>query len=154
MPLTFVDYLERRGYDLNRGSAAFLGHLFFQSWLQPGFHLFWRVWNPVYGYFLFRIYLMAGGNRRRVTATATVFLFCGFVFHDLPLTLAFGRLSLVCTTAFFFYAIATLASRFTAAFLSFDSWPRWIHGLINVGLVVLGLLFGTGVQRFLAGWGE
>lgn len=147
--MTFESYLKARGYDLRRGTGAFLRRMFVECWVQPGFHLFWRVWNPAYGYMLFRIYRRIGGARRRTVATIATFLFCGLALHDLPVSLVLRRPSVVCSIAFLFYSVASLGSRLVAAPLRFDLWPRWAHGLTNASLVALGLVLGAWSQWFL-----
>ena len=145
----FVQYLERRGFDVRRGPAAFWWRMFVAVWAEPGFHRFWRVWNPLYGYFLFRLYRLLGGNRRRVVSTVVVFLFSGFVLHDLPFILITGRVQVTVTAAFLFYAVSSLFSQVAERQWSLRSWPRTVHTLCNVGLVIAGLGFGAYVQSHL-----
>ena len=148
-PIQFSSYLENRGYRLEAGSALFLKRLFLDSWAQPGFHKFWQVWNPVYGFFLFRLYCALGGAQRRVVSTLAVFLFCGAFLHDLPLTLITGHPSVVCTTAFSFWAVVALFARCSSSLLHLAAWPRSIHVGLNIVLIIGGLLLGARVQGIL-----
>ena len=148
---TFRQFLTRRGYDLHGGSGAFLRRMFLSAWAEPGFHRFWRIWNPLYGYFLFRFYRVLGGERRRVPATVTVFVACGFVLHDLPILWITGHPQVATTTAFFFFAVVALLSKAVDKTTKAARWPRPAHVLLNSGLVLGGLLLGAYVQgRFLA----
>jgi hypothetical protein len=123
--------------------------MFLDCWAEPGFHRFWRVWNPVYGYVLFRLYLYLGGPRRRVSLSLLVFALCGFVAHDLPVSLIVGRPLLVCTTAFFAWGILASAARFLDRPLAFASWPCGLHVVVNLVLVGGGLVAGAVVQAWL-----
>ena len=143
---TFAHYLQRRGFDLRDGTPAFLRRMFIDCWTEPGFHRFWRLWNPLYGYFLFRLYRGLGGSRRPVLATMVVFVFCGFVLHDLPVSLIRGRGSVACTVAFVFYGLATLVSRRLIRGAAIR-WPAWSCVVVNLGLVATGLIIGALAQH-------
>ena len=130
--VSFQTYLHRRGYDLRAGSGAFLWRLFIKSWAEPGFHRFWRVWNPGYGYALFHLYLLLGGNKRRFTATIGVFAFCGFSFHDLVAYLISGRFGLSCTFAFILYALLSLAAFRFERGLGQRRWPVAANAMLNL----------------------
>ena len=144
--ITFRQYLSRRGYDLRKSPGAFLGRMFLSAWAEPGFHRFWRVWNPLYGYFLFHLYRLLGGNRHKVPATLTVFVVCGFAMHDLPVILLTSRIQLTVTVAFLAFGLAALSSQAVARSWGLSRWPKWLHVLLNLGLIVAGLLFGAWVQ--------
>ncbi len=148
---TLEQYLVRRGYDLNRGTGRFLKRLFLESWQQAGFHRFWRVWNPLYGFFLYRLYLLLGGNRNRVVATLVVFASCGFFLHDLVSLLLFGVFSFVCTLGFFLYGVLSLASARLQVLLRQKRWPPLANAAVNVGLVVAGLWAGVRLNALLFG---
>lgn len=64
-PPTFDAFLPRRGYDPAGTPDALLRRLFVESWREPGFHRFWQVWNPMYGWVLYRLYLALGGAGSR-----------------------------------------------------------------------------------------
>jgi hypothetical protein len=51
-PIGFHQYLARRGYDFRAASGAFLRQMFLSAWAEPGLRRFWRIWNPLYGYFI------------------------------------------------------------------------------------------------------
>ncbi len=128
-----------------------LRRLFLDSWVQPGFHRFWQVWNPVYGYFLFLIYRALGGSRRPLVAGISVFVFCGFILHDLPIQLVTGEPRIVCTVAFLNWGVFAFLSRKLGPVLGFDRWSRVANLCVNVILIGSGLLLGALGQRvFLA----
>ncbi len=150
-PLTLDQYLKRRGFDFHAGSAAFLRRMFVAVWFEPGFHRFWRIWNPLYGYFLFRLYHRLGGNRHRFFATIVVFLTSGFLLHDVPIALITRRAQVTVTSAFLAYGIASLLAQAADRRLAFRLWPGAVHLVLNVILVVAGLGFGVWMQLQLFG---
>ena len=107
---SYIEYLEARGYRMSMPPLAWIRRMFGEVWLQPGFHEFWRVWSPLVGFALCRLYLVLGGRRHRAPALIGTFLVSGFFFHDVPLMLLLGKPLLVCTGAWLFFALATLAS--------------------------------------------
>lgn len=141
-PETFDAYLRARGFD-PKNPAGMLRRMFITCWGEPGFHAFWRLWNPYFGYRLFQLYLALGGSRRPVVASLGVFTACGFLLHDLPATLLSGHLSLASTFAFGLYWASALVSRALAARLAFERWGRPVNGAVNATLVLAGLVGGA-----------
>lgn len=150
-PVGFEQYLARRGYDLRGGARPFLRRMFVESLGQPGFHRFWRVWNPLYGFALYRLYVALGGNRRRVRATLAVFVLCGALLHDLPVSLLLGRVSLATTCAFSLFAVLALASRAAQPRLRQRRWPPLANAAVNVAALAGGLGGGAWLSRAVAG---
>jgi len=123
--------------------------MFLDSWAEPGFHRFWRVWNPAYGYLLFRLYRRMGGSRRGPLPALVVFSACGFVAHDLPVGILFGRPIIVCTIAFLVWGLFASISRTFESRLT--GWPPFLRALCNLSLLFIGMACGVLAQRtFLA----
>ena len=123
--------------------------MFLDCWAEPGFHRFWRVWNPLYGYVLFRLYRKLGGARRRFPLTLLVFTLCGLLSHDLPASLLAGRPLVTCTASFFLWGVLVALARLLDRPLAFATWPGALHVALNLALVVGGLLSGVAVQAWL-----
>jgi len=136
-----IEYMARRGYE-PEDAGAIIRRLFLESWLQPGFHRFWQVWNPVYGYVLFRLYLLCGGRRNRVFATFVVFVACGFLLHDLPVMLLTGYRAIVVTCVFATFALFALINQKLEARLAQERWHAAANGAVNIGLLALGFVVG------------
>ncbi|MCP4144713.1 MAG: hypothetical protein GY752_05450 [bacterium] len=147
--VSFSKFLELRGYSLSQGSGAFLRRLFLDSWVQPGFHRFWQVWNPVYGYFLFRLYRAMGGSRRPFVAGISVFVFCGAVLHDLPMGIVSGEPKIVCTIAFSSWGLLAFLSRRMDVVFDFESWPNIANLCVNILFIAWGLFVGGLGQKVL-----
>lgn len=140
--LTYESFLRSRGFD-PRNVPSFLWRMFVVCWAEPGFHRFWRLWNPLYGYALFRVYLAIGGNKRPALASLVVFLLCGFVLHDLLRFVTAHQLSLSSTIAFFVYWLLALLSRRFGAALKQETWPGGINVVMNLACVAFGLACGA-----------
>jgi len=121
---------------------------FLECWAEPGFHRFWRVWNPGIGYFVFRLYVGLGGARHRVTATLSSFFACGLV-HTLVVAPLLGRWSNTLLVTFTCFGILTLLSRSLADLLRQERWPAVVNILVNVGLVLGSFDLGFRVNDLL-----
>ena len=142
---SYPEYLEARGYHASMPVLRMIRRMFLGCWWEPGFHNFWRAWNPVAGFFLYRLYHLLGGCQNRTLAVVASFLFSGFVFHDFPLMLLLQRPIIVCTSAWLFFALATLVS----ARLVPLGWAPATYVSLNAGLVTAGLLFGTWLNELV-----
>lgn len=145
---SFNEFLAARGFDPT-DRAAFVRRMFVTAWGEPGFHRFWRLWNPLYGYGLFRLYLVVGGNRRPLLASLLVFLACGFFLHDLLVVMSTRRLSFATTLTFGIFWLLASVNRAAATRLGQERWSRGANALAN-GLCVLGgLAAGVAIMALL-----
>lgn len=146
---TFDDFLRARGFDA-KAPGAFLRRMFLTSWGEPGFHAFWRMWNPLYGYILFRLYLVLGGRRRPALASLIVFLACGFFLHDLVVAVSARRLSFTTTIAFGVFWLLATANRALVGRLRQERWRRSANVAANVACVAVGLAAGALLSQLFA----
>jgi hypothetical protein len=145
---SFRAYAARRGFaTVNDGPFAL--RAFVLAWAEPGFHRFWRVWNPGISYFPYRVYLLLGGKDRWVLATLGAFVANGLA-HNL-LVLPFFRLwwSWTIPVAFLCFGILTVVSRLLGPWLAQERWPTLINVAVNVGLVCLSMNLGFRVDAWL-----
>jgi hypothetical protein len=119
-------------------------------WGEPGFHRFWRLWNPLYGYALFRLYLVLGGNRRPLLASLVVFLACGFFLHDLLFLVSTRKLTFTTTIAFGLFWLLASVNRALAGRLGQERWSRAANALVNVSCVAFGLAASAGLSSLVA----
>lgn len=131
-------YLVLRGYAPSSNKLAILKRALFDSWGEPGFHQFWRVWNPGVGHLLYRLYLFLGGNRARLIATILVFILCG-ILHDVLVMLIFRRPFVAFTAAFLFSGVLTVGNRSLEPILHQERWPRLLNALINVSCLAVSI---------------
>jgi len=134
-------YLELRGYGEHVNDRFFVKRGFLECWLQPGFHLFWKVWNPGIGYFAYKLYLAFGGKERRDVATIASFLVNGLV-HNLVISLLLWRWDFPLPFTFALFGFMTVISRWLEKPMKMNKWPRVCHLALNIGLVILCFDFG------------
>ena len=141
-------FYTKRGYKYPLQSGDVLLRWWFISFAQPGFHRFWRVWNPLLGYLLFLFYVALGGNKRPFVASFVVFTSCGFVLHDL-MTLK-ETLELDMTISFMIWAILCELSRSFKLHEMQEKWPWVANVLVNALLLFCGKEAGTFLWQALS----
>jgi hypothetical protein len=137
--VTLQDYLRARGLD-PADSPGLQRRMFVDCWYEPGFHRFWRLWNPLFGYGLYRLYVALGGNRRPAAASLAVFVLCGAL-HDALLLVTARRVSVVCTVAFAVYWLLAVVARWLEPRQA--SWRRGFNAAANALQIAVGL--GCGI---------
>jgi hypothetical protein len=142
---SYDQYLILRGYDPSSGKLTILKRALIDSWGEPGFHQFWKVWNPGIGHLLYRLYLWLGGNRNRLIATMLVFTLCGFM-HDVLVMLIFRRPFAAFTAAFTFFGILTVISRALGPILQQKRWPGLLNAFINVCFLAVSIYSAVQLQ--------
>jgi hypothetical protein len=145
---SYERYLILRGYDPLSGKLVILKRALVDSWTEPGFHRFWRVWNPGIGHLLYRLYILLGGKRIRLIATMLVFALCGFV-HDVLVMLIFRRPYAAFTAAFAFSGILTVISRSLERVLHQERWPRLLNVFTNVACLAMSIYAAVGLQMLI-----
>ena len=139
-PSSFHTYLRRRGYDVPWRTPNALYRWFVLSFGQPGFASFWRLWNPVFGYYLLKLYRRFGGDRRRVSACVATFCICGFL-HDLFAFVVLREpFTLKVSIAFLLFALIVLATSSRSTCRIMRQIPSQIHVLINFGWIAVGFI--------------
>ena len=142
---SYNQYLILRGYDPSSSKLIILKRALLDSWGEPGFHQFWRVWNPGIGHLLYRLYLLMGGNRIRLIATMLVFTACGFM-HDVLVMLIFRRPFTAFTAAFILFGILAVINRSLEPILRQDRWPRLLNVLSNVSCLLVSIYVAVQLQ--------
>jgi D-alanyl-lipoteichoic acid acyltransferase DltB (MBOAT superfamily) len=145
---SYKAYVRLRGYGDHLNDWPFFRRSFLTCWAEPGFHRFWRVWNPGISYFVFRLYLAFGGKRNRVLATLGAFEICGIA-HVLCVYLLLRRWSLVLPAAFLCFGILALVSRALEHRIRQERWPAAVNVVVNVGMVIVSYDIGFRLDRLL-----
>ena len=141
-------YLQQRGYGDHLNDGPFFIRSFLTCWAEPGFHRFWRVWNPGISYFVFRLYRALGGKRHRVPATLGAFEACGIA-HVLVVYPFLRRWSLVLPVTFLCFGVLTLVSRGLEQVLRQERWPAVVNVAVNAGLIMVSYDLGFRIDRIL-----
>ena len=120
--LTLGEYLNYRLGSQGGRTAWF--NFFIKPFGARSFAEFWRLWNPVYGYFL--VYVCYRPLARVVPRPAAViltFATCGFVLHDLPAWAFTGRvLPPGATITFILFGFGVIAGE--ALHMVFGTTPK------------------------------
>lgn len=145
---SYDQYLILRGYDPTSSKFIILKRALIDSWGEPGFHEFWKVWNPGIGHLLYRLYRAFGGNRFQLIATMLVFTLCGFV-HDVLVVLLFRHPFAAFTAAFIFFGILTVLSRSLEPILQQNRWPGFLNVLTNVSLLAVSIYSAVQLQMLI-----
>ncbi len=135
---TFRQYLKFRLGSHGGGSAWF--NFFIKPFAAGSFAEFWRLWNPVYGYFLYWFsYRPLARVLPRALAMLITFVACGLLLHDLPAWLLTWRvLPPGATIAFFMFGVGAILGELLHMDLSRQ--PVWARATINVGYLAACIL--------------
>lgn len=131
--LTLGQYLRFR-----LGSTGGL-RAWFNFFIRPfgaaSFAQFWRLWNPVYGYYLYYYsYRPLSRVVPRSAAMMATFVVCGLLLHDLP-AWAFARRVLPpgATIAFVMFGLGAIFSE--RVHMDLSRWPVLARAAVNVGYI-------------------
>ena len=133
-------YVHMRGYS-SLNDLEFFVRAFLECWAEPGFHRFWRVWNPGISFFVFNLYRRLRVSFERDSATILAFVANGFA-HNAVACPLMGRWSWTLPVAFLSFGVFTVVSRRLEGLLSQDRWPWPLNAAGNVGLVCLSMDLG------------
>ncbi len=144
----YLDYrLGRQG-----GRKAWF-NFFLKPFGAASFAQFWRLWNPLYGYFLYcKVYRPLSRVLPRAGAVLLTFVLCGFLLHDVPAWVVVRRvLPPGATIAFTLFGLGVLVSE--ALHMDLSRWPLVARAALNVaylaGCVLAMLLIVLAMIRTL-----
>lgn len=138
-PNAITQYLRRRGFEPPWYSLVSLKRWWIDSFAQPGFAQFWRLWNPPMGFLLHQLYRGLGGDQNRVLACLGTFAAAGF-FHDVIRLFVRKSHSInpELTIAFVIFGMLVLLTspRRVQRFMRRLSWP--VHCVLNAACLYTG----------------
>jgi hypothetical protein len=145
----YLNHLKKLGYSNHEGDfdLYFVKNAFFISWSKPGFHFFWRHWNPGIAYMTFWIYKYFGGNKNKVIATYMSFIICGLI-HNIVVYPFLGW-SYTIIVVFICFSTFTLISKILSTVLNQKKWHWAINTVINISLVLLSFEVGFTINGLL-----
>jgi hypothetical protein len=128
--LTLSQYLRLRLGSKGGWSAWF--NFFIKPFGASSFVQFWRLWDPVYGYYLYYYsYRPLSRVAPRPLAMLATFLVCGFALHELPAWVFTRRiLPPGATIAFLMFGVVAIVSE--RAHMNLSSWPVLARAALNV----------------------
>lgn len=144
----YKNYLKMRGYGDHMSDWFFIKRGFLECWLEPGFHRFWRLWNPGIGYFAYRLYIIFGGKRRKTRATLAAFVLNGLI-HNLAISLLLWRWDFPLPFTFLSFGIFTITFKFFDQHVKLERMPKVFHLVVNIVLVIVSFDFGFAMNDLL-----
>ncbi len=119
--MTLAEYVRRRN-GVPLGASGSLSNMLKRSLGAPSFAVFWRYWNPIWGYYLAKkIYSPLRNVLPPAIALVVTFIVSGAL-HDLAASLVAGTPIFVCTPWFLFLGIGVLLGEALSLDFSRYSW--------------------------------
>jgi hypothetical protein len=149
--ITVTEYVRRR---LGEGDGiTLLTVMIRRSFGASSFGEFWRYWNPLYGYYLYRLcYRPLRTFLPRFVCLVATFAFCGFILHDLPFGWSVGlavanRIPFPFVTVWF-VLIGIVVVIAEATSLNMAGTPFFVRASVNAGHLIVALVL-TGFVVYL-----
>lgn len=132
--ISLAQYVHKRtGVPL--GHKDSMRNMLTRSLGASSFYLFWRYWNPVWGYYLSR-YVMKPSHKALPLWCAVIVTFAvSGALHDLAVSLVKLKPVFFFTPWFTVMAIAVLITQL--ANVQFTRAPWWLRALMNVSIIAL-----------------
>ncbi len=149
--ISLSEYVKKRN-GVPLGGAGSMSNMIDRSLGADSFYLFWRYWNPIWGYYLSRNVMKPLSKFLPIwLATILTFAVSGGL-HDLAVTLVKWKLTFFFTPWFILMGGMVLASsKFN---ISYSGYHRIIRMLFNIAFVVVCLtlvLFVDGLYAIKIG---
>jgi D-alanyl-lipoteichoic acid acyltransferase DltB (MBOAT superfamily) len=129
----FRRYLHRRGFR-STYDWPFFRRAFLECWAEPGFHRFWRVWNPSLSFLVFKLYRLIGGNRGEPLTKIVAFVASGLA-HGL-LVLPFLGWSYTIPVVFTCFGLLAGLGEWMSRLLRQAGWHPLVNAMMNIALVL------------------
>ncbi len=140
--LSLAQYVKKRN-GVPLGASGSMRNMLFRAFGARSFQVFWRHWNPIWGYYLSRNVLRPLANFLPISlATFTTFLFSGAL-HDIAVSIIKWKIVLFFTPWFGLMGLVVIVSK--AVGISYGQFSWIARAIINASLVFVSL----GVTYFL-----
>lgn len=130
--ITLSEYVKKRN-GVPLGASHSMRNMLWRSLGADAFHLFWRYWNPIWGYYLSRNVLKPVSAVVPVWLAVIVTFAVSGALHDLAVTVVKWRITLFFTPWFIFMSFCVLASQQFA--LSYRAYPWLARACINTAII-------------------
>lgn len=125
-------YVKKRN-GLPLGASGSMRNMFQRSLGAESFYIFWRYWNPIWGYYLSRNVMRPSSVFLPIwLATVLTFTVSGGL-HDLAVSLVKWRMTFFFTPWFVLMSGAVFASKHFN--ISFKTYPWSIRALVNMAII-------------------
>ncbi len=134
---TLAEYVKKRN-GVALGAPGSMRNMLERSLGAGSFVLFWRYWNPIWGYYLSRKVMKPLSRFLPVWLAILLTFAVSGALHDLAISLAKGQWTLLFTPWFFLMGVIILVSGRLA--ISYHAQPWLIRATINSTLIAGSLL--------------
>ena len=140
--LSLAQYVKKRnGVPLEASGS--MRNMLFRAFGARSFQVFWRHWNPIWGYYLSRDIMRPLANFLPISlATLTTFLFSGAL-HDIAVSIIKWKIILFFTPWFGLMGLIVIFSKWAGISYGQVRWP--VRVLTNASFIFVSL----GVTYFL-----
>ena len=145
--LTLSEYIRRRN-GVPVGAPRSLRNMLHRSLGAGSFAVFWRHWNPIFGYYLgVYAYSPLRGVLPRAMALVLTFVLCGAL-HDLVTMAVRGSVTFLFTPWFFLLGLGVVFGR--SVDMDFSTHPWVIRAGINLTYIFACLAVTLAARRIFS----
>ena len=140
--VSLAQYVKKRN-GVPLGASGSMRNMLFRAFGARSFQVFWRHWNPIWGYYLSRDIMRPLANFLPISlATLVTFLVSGAL-HDIAVSIIKWKIVLFFTPWFGLMGLVVIVSKAVGLSYGQVSWP--IRALTNASFIFVSL----GVTYFL-----
>ncbi|WP_334050473.1 acyltransferase [Alteromonas gracilis] len=140
--LSLAQYVKKRN-GVPLGASDSMKNMLSRSFGASSFPVFWRYWNPIWGYYLSRNVMRPVANFLPISlATFITFLVSGAL-HDIAVSIIKWKTILFFTPWFGLMGLMVIGSKGAGISYGHVSWP--VRALINASFILISL----GITYFL-----
>lgn len=145
--ITLSEYVKRRN-GVNLGAQGSMKNMLERSFGASSFSLFWRYWNPVWGYYLSKKVMKPLGKFLPLWLAIIITFSVSGALHDLAVTLVKMRVTLFFTPWFFLMSLFVVATNKLQ--ISYGDFPWYLCALINLSFIVFCLFITYRIEHYYA----
>tara|TARA_Y100000052_G_C2943047_1_gene81967 strand:- start:137 stop:586 length:450 start_codon:yes stop_codon:yes gene_type:complete len=140
--VSLAQYVKKRN-GVPLGASGSMRNMLFRAFGARSFQVFWRHWNPIWGYYLSRDIMRPLANFLPISlATLVTFLVSGAL-HDIAVSIIKWKIVLFFTPWFGLMGLVVIVSKAVGLSYGQVSWP--IRALTNASFIFVSL----GITYFL-----
>lgn len=141
--MNLSDYVKKRN-GVPLGAIDSLRNMLFRSLGAGRFSIFWKYWNPIWGYYLGKyIFKPLKFIFPPALSQIITFVACGFI-HDLVIFLLKWEFTLLLTPWFLFIGLSVVLSDYLK--IDYSKFPWIVRGAINIMIISICLLIAYQVK--------
>lgn len=145
--ITLQEYIKRRN-GVALGAPGSMSNMLKRSLGAGSFHLFWRYWNPIWGYYLSRNVMRPVSKAVPLGIAVIITFGVSGALHDVAVSLIKLRLTFFFTPWFLLMSFVVLLTKSLNISYQRFQWP--IRATINVSFIVICLQGAIALEKLTA----